>query len=196
MPDSYGPVAPWSLGHVCRRWRAVALSAPRLWRTIDISLRYENPRTLSSLLQLVTIFVERSGTCPFALRISSYNQIDFSPLAVLDLLMRESPRWERLELDLKIATAMPWDFPRVKGNIQSLHTFIIRPYTEWNPPYAGVVFRCVRRSTLPSKICGRPRHHLGRGSMGTTDFLPLPIQYQYLVDAAGGASPDNEPRAL
>jgi hypothetical protein len=49
--------------------------------------------------------------------------------------MRESPRWEKLELELKIATAMPWDLP----HSQSLHTFIIRPYTEWNPPYAGVV---------------------------------------------------------
>ncbi|RDB15146.1 hypothetical protein Hypma_005177 [Hypsizygus marmoreus] len=56
----------WRLGHICSRWRDVALSEPRLWNTI---LFIHNPRNHTSLPPALQEALNRSAQGPLRLRI-------------------------------------------------------------------------------------------------------------------------------
>ncbi|KAJ8083620.1 hypothetical protein PM082_009495 [Marasmius tenuissimus] len=63
---------PWVLTHVCRLWRAVAISEPKLWASIDIDFLeiYDSdidPTNYSSILETV---LERTKTTPLHVRIT------------------------------------------------------------------------------------------------------------------------------
>ncbi|KAJ7910092.1 hypothetical protein B0H13DRAFT_2329637 [Mycena leptocephala] len=116
--------APWKLGKICNRWRAVAISTPRLWRIIAIRLHTDlwnifrpSPQ---SLLYLVTLFLERSGNCPFALGIYCRKMIPPSscqiiPTATMVGLTRglsvsaplPAPRVLKINTKLRIAAETP-----------------------------------------------------------------------------------------
>jgi hypothetical protein len=52
--------APWCLGRVCGRWRAVLLSYPALWTTIEISRYHGFPTSL----EMLKVYLERSQSAP------------------------------------------------------------------------------------------------------------------------------------
>ncbi|KAJ6546084.1 hypothetical protein DFH09DRAFT_653677 [Mycena vulgaris] len=119
--------APWLLGKICARWRAVVISTPRLWRTISVDLcrgsSYWPQPSPHTLAHLVKIFLERSRIFPFTVRIRADQTFTSSP--VLDMLMTESHRWG--EVDIHIPISMLFELAKIKGRFPSLHTLTICP---------------------------------------------------------------------
>ncbi|KAJ7614730.1 hypothetical protein DFH06DRAFT_1240768 [Mycena polygramma] len=56
------PRSPLFLGHICQRWRDIALSTPSLWTTITLDI--ENISKPESWLRLLDIWLTRSRQCP------------------------------------------------------------------------------------------------------------------------------------
>ncbi|KAJ6484208.1 hypothetical protein C8R45DRAFT_1148600 [Mycena sanguinolenta] len=87
--------SPWTLTHVCAKWRAIALSKPSLWSLInvDFSVSAQYP------LELITIRMERAQ----ALGIHFFGSEDGDSATQIDLfnLLAEcSDRWEELSVKL------------------------------------------------------------------------------------------------
>ncbi|KAJ7890374.1 hypothetical protein B0H13DRAFT_2531188 [Mycena leptocephala] len=152
---SYDPnieKAPWVLAHVCSHWRAVALSTPRLWRTLDVDLSQLLPDEIDpndnsssaggpsdeidindssgqNLIHLVGLFLERSGTCPFSLIFSweDHEPCELHPVLsqVVEMLTRASHRWEKVSYQLPLSVLV--NLPSVKGRVQSLRSVDIWP---------------------------------------------------------------------
>ncbi|KAJ7659132.1 hypothetical protein DFH06DRAFT_1472567 [Mycena polygramma] len=60
-----GPASPLYLGHICQRWRDIAVSTPSLWTTISLS----TIRILDNRLRLLDIWLTRSHQCPLSVTI-------------------------------------------------------------------------------------------------------------------------------
>ncbi|KAJ7072769.1 hypothetical protein C8F01DRAFT_1105150, partial [Mycena amicta] len=108
---------PWALALVCRSWRAVALSLPQLWSTLDIRVpsvplpphHYEEGRTtpfyheqqvhfiggcnIESTLEWMIASIRRSGNRPLSFRL--WADHDTAGI-LLDVLLRYSARWYRV----------------------------------------------------------------------------------------------------
>ncbi|KAF8881576.1 hypothetical protein BD779DRAFT_1545589, partial [Infundibulicybe gibba] len=55
------------LTHICRSWRAAALSTPRMWSRLDLEISKENAPLDSALL---STWITRSRACPLGIRLS------------------------------------------------------------------------------------------------------------------------------
>jgi hypothetical protein len=107
--------APILLTHICRDWRSIALSIPRLWSrlyvpTLPIVLQYppEAPPSVNSLkaerrLKVRTEEVQRwlrlSAACPLAITLMPAGGPASHP-PLLDSIIQSSRRWQQLELGL------------------------------------------------------------------------------------------------
>ncbi|KDR81071.1 hypothetical protein GALMADRAFT_264977 [Galerina marginata CBS 339.88] len=94
--------APLVLGAVCRMWRQVAWSTPRLWNFIFIFLnRSDGPEHYESSRQ----WLNRSGQLPLSIyvsdegRMASHHQLTTLKLFV-DLINNCSSRWQRINLSV------------------------------------------------------------------------------------------------
>ncbi|KAK7036123.1 F-box domain-containing protein [Favolaschia claudopus] len=118
-----GPLSPTSLTHICRKWRAIALTTPALWSTLGLSalsspllsqLNFEGRSTI------INTWLRRSGCSPLSIEIDQYwPAASYCPseavLAVIPLFRR----WEHLKLTLGGEF-----FPEIDGTVpllQSLH---------------------------------------------------------------------------
>ncbi|KAJ7723468.1 hypothetical protein DFH07DRAFT_759503 [Mycena maculata] len=89
--------SPWVLSHVCRRWRVTVLSTPMLWCMFSIDLSLSRTWQASEgVLQLTSLFLERSGHCSISLAIYGDNSPQNRP--ILEALMSTSDRWEDLRI--------------------------------------------------------------------------------------------------
>ncbi|KAJ7694495.1 hypothetical protein B0H16DRAFT_1904269 [Mycena metata] len=95
-----GLLSPITLGQICRLWREMAFSTPRLWRTFTIFLRLgdsvqnydaDHPRIETSL--------QRSGSCPLSVQLE-YMRSDTSSL--FRLIIAHRARWEHLKLFVSV----------------------------------------------------------------------------------------------
>ncbi|KAJ6589333.1 hypothetical protein B0H19DRAFT_1103617 [Mycena capillaripes] len=73
-PPLFGALSPISLGHICRKWRAIALSTPMLWRAICFALsRKRTSQELELLLpcrlEAFEAWLGRSGSCPLSVEL-------------------------------------------------------------------------------------------------------------------------------
>ncbi|KZP04967.1 hypothetical protein FIBSPDRAFT_878002 [Athelia psychrophila] len=66
---SPGPIF---LASVCRRWRAVAFSSPRLWASVRIHIN--RPSRFAGALEIFRLFTARSGACPLEVVINFSNK--------------------------------------------------------------------------------------------------------------------------
>ncbi|KAJ7753493.1 hypothetical protein B0H16DRAFT_1834570 [Mycena metata] len=68
--------APWVVGRVCRRWRIVALTSPRLWRHFNLpDLRIAQSRLLSTVLP---VQLERARGTPISIEFGRFET--FQPI--------------------------------------------------------------------------------------------------------------------
>lgn len=96
--------APWTLSHVCRRWRNLSISSPRLWTNINInsrdlktSTRHERDRMSFKL----DLHVRRSAECDLFVRVISHlrNRVTFLD-ECFGLLLPTAHRWKTLSVSV------------------------------------------------------------------------------------------------
>ena len=87
--------APLLLGSVCRRWRAIALSTPRLWTTFGLTLR---PKYLKYDVLLAKTWLGRSGTCPLFIMLNSKGHYQNTMRPLMQVFLRYCERWSDIHL--------------------------------------------------------------------------------------------------
>jgi len=103
---------PLFLGAICRKWRHIAWSSPRLWTTVVVHISSRMAKQLGgSLPQLVTEWLGRSGVLPLTIQFSAarpreqnegYDDIKSLACLIIDILNRHSECWQNLDLDLDV----------------------------------------------------------------------------------------------
>ncbi|KAJ7762478.1 hypothetical protein B0H16DRAFT_515485 [Mycena metata] len=92
-PPLSGSLSPLLLGQICRRWREIALSTPKLWRAIQFELEYGDFEKQDMHAELLDAWLSRSGHCPLALSLTGFVGSNFFRSALL-----YCRRWEHVEI--------------------------------------------------------------------------------------------------
>ncbi|KAF7309152.1 F-box domain-containing protein [Mycena kentingensis (nom. inval.)] len=104
LPDEHNPSmsaqdAPLKLGHICRAWREIALSNPRLWSSVHIV--YPLVVARDDGIELLLNWLELSGVLPLLISFVGDPKVADHPAAqfLITNLLATSDRWEYLELN-------------------------------------------------------------------------------------------------
>ena len=92
--------APLLLCHVCRQWRSIVLSSPRLWTTLSVLIRLG---AAVPAPDLVALWLSRSGVLPLDLALHQQNESYANCIAagrILDVFKRRIPQWGRVHFEL------------------------------------------------------------------------------------------------
>lgn len=120
---------PWTLAQVSSRWRAIAISFPRLWATICITLTADDlarPEVCQRLQLHLGAQLHRSSSYALSIWLNFLCDIPAShPL--LHILLPSSPRWKYLFLRARLSTFA--GLSRIKGFLQSLESVNLRIVT-------------------------------------------------------------------
>ncbi|KAJ7162899.1 hypothetical protein C8R46DRAFT_330701 [Mycena filopes] len=130
IPPQFGPLSPLFLCQICRRWRAIAISTPDLWRAIplgvsDISSKEE--LDTDAQFEIADTWLARSATRPLSIRLigsisDPYSDDSFILSILLDKILIHTQRWEYLHL------VVPSDlFALVEGSMPLLRALTIGP---------------------------------------------------------------------
>ncbi|KAJ6513687.1 hypothetical protein C8R47DRAFT_617340 [Mycena vitilis] len=112
---------PWYLGHICRSWRASALSCPQLWRSITIPRSPPSPRDRL----LVETQILRSAHTSLKVHWFASTHGDVPDPRVVELLLAQCHRWKTLSLNLHGKRVdLNWLLP-LDGHLLSLEKLII-----------------------------------------------------------------------
>ncbi|KAK0471030.1 hypothetical protein IW261DRAFT_1514166 [Armillaria novae-zelandiae] len=99
--DSLDPrLAPWSISHVSKLWRDIALSLPHLWDRVILDFRNYEALSGKTLLTKVALLLQRSKDVDlFVALLSPYKLLSGHPAFVL--LEISAPRWKKLSIFIK-----------------------------------------------------------------------------------------------
>ncbi|KAJ7759170.1 hypothetical protein B0H16DRAFT_1534664 [Mycena metata] len=99
LPKSPGPDpqnAPYSLCRVCRQFRAVAVSTPRLWSSLNVEF---NEKTADEMDDICRIWISRARSLPLSLYLKDMNVRAPSPEAtLLPTILGLSKQWRKLQI--------------------------------------------------------------------------------------------------
>ena len=138
---------PWAVGQVCKRWREVFLSYPRLWTSL--SLRYHptdivDVDRLHEMSRRTLLYLERSKHLPLTITVcttcgETSTSIEDFPRTTWKLLLSCSERWERADLSLSheppLLDLLGCEMPIVKSlkfqviRINDSHFPLCHPFT-------------------------------------------------------------------
>ncbi|KAJ7129366.1 hypothetical protein C8R44DRAFT_76300 [Mycena epipterygia] len=98
--------APLLLLHICRAWKCVAISTPRLWVDLRLDFDFVPVNTDPEVMvEFVDAWFSRAGSCPLALNISGSDtgmgMEVLTSTVVSAALQRHAPRLQRLILNLQ-----------------------------------------------------------------------------------------------
>jgi hypothetical protein len=93
-------MAPLLLGSVCRRWRMIALSTPRLWASVGLTIR---PKYLKSDVLLVKTWLARAGTCPLSIALGSSGSYSNDMRSLMKVFLLHCERWYDVRLSLPLS---------------------------------------------------------------------------------------------
>ncbi|KAJ7186369.1 hypothetical protein C8R46DRAFT_1057040 [Mycena filopes] len=95
------PQPPWWLGHICRRWRAVAHAYPPLWTSIGLYASYTSDMDRVCSSEALTAQLHLTGQqTPLDITLIWQRFNADAPSKLLKLLLPQSPRWRSLRLNL------------------------------------------------------------------------------------------------
>ncbi|KAF7366409.1 F-box domain-containing protein [Mycena sanguinolenta] len=99
-PPLVGPLSPTSLIQICRKWRAVTLATPTLWRAIEFCYYFDHesytPDWRCPTFQIGDAWLGRSGSCPLSMSIDTF-RVGY---ALLSAIVPHRARWEHLKLSI------------------------------------------------------------------------------------------------
>lgn len=105
VAGSWGYATPLLLGTICRAWRELARSMPRLWCTIHVEMECPD-RYRVAKASLLQEWLLRSGRLPLSIRLRLTEPDDSIPneevvmWRIMDLIARCSQRWQHVHLDI------------------------------------------------------------------------------------------------
>ncbi|KAJ7608105.1 hypothetical protein DFH06DRAFT_1347140 [Mycena polygramma] len=111
---SSSAAVPLVLARVCRAWRAIAVSTPRLWASLELTIP---PRHPPQLFNFFGLWLSRSNTCPLTLVVAYVIDSDQGSQALTDLLGRHAHHLVEAQLWLPRADLVrlfKGSFPRLK----------------------------------------------------------------------------------
>ncbi|KLO10782.1 hypothetical protein SCHPADRAFT_502939 [Schizopora paradoxa] len=158
-------IPPLTFSLVCRSWRLLVLSRPKLWRDISFESKigsgkdYRDPRIKHTLIQ----WLSRSSSSPLWIDIEvDGDQFGYVPDEILPLLMQERHRWSTFHINARSGFLF-----REKLTIRCLAplTSLSLALTDTTSSVA-----CIDLSQNITSDCSR-LEHLSIG-MGTTICLP------------------------
>ncbi|KAJ7186379.1 hypothetical protein C8R46DRAFT_1341827 [Mycena filopes] len=114
-PPPSGSTSPVLLPQICRHWREIALSTPRLWRAIKIVIRVSGGKYPQALDRLTT-WLARSAESPLSLHIQMARNFSFLRLFVHEFV----PHRHRLEYlvvegPFKLFSSLRGDMPLLQS---------------------------------------------------------------------------------
>ncbi|KAJ6518208.1 hypothetical protein C8R47DRAFT_8409 [Mycena vitilis] len=113
-----GSASPLYLGHICQRWRDIALSTPSLWTVISLTTSVRIPH---SRLRLLDIWLTRSRQCPLSVTIADNGW----PTLARQFVDAIAPHHRRLQvLRLKVGHE---DLPKWQSELPLLRVLHIYP---------------------------------------------------------------------
>ncbi|KAJ7642586.1 hypothetical protein DFH06DRAFT_1427171 [Mycena polygramma] len=134
--------SPLLLSHICRAWRNLALSMPRLWA----SLRIDTPRTSTS--ERVTSWLARSGNLPLSISSSS------TTTPMLKSLLEYAPRWEHIRFE-KVSAQSVTAFAQLSpDDVPLLKTAVIEDEEVYETALSFISAPHIRRLSLRSSSWG------------------------------------------
>ncbi|KAJ7775535.1 hypothetical protein B0H16DRAFT_1713119 [Mycena metata] len=118
-PPLVGPASHIYLGHICQKWRDIALSTPPLWSTMLVKMPYLT--VPHGHLRILELWLARSRDCPLSIILvdQTWGQVAAFPL--INALLQHRERWESLGLYLS------WDtLPEIQGDLPLLRNLVVR----------------------------------------------------------------------
>ncbi|KAJ3570313.1 hypothetical protein NP233_g4494 [Leucocoprinus birnbaumii] len=84
--------SPWNLASVCRQWRDIAFSTPRLWSSFDVSVdSAPHPRLITTL----QLFLGRSGNHPLTFKLHAPKDVPRSTFQqAMSSFVQRAGQWE------------------------------------------------------------------------------------------------------
>lgn len=158
---------PWRLGHICRRWRNIALGTPMLWTALP-PLYLSNVNSTQSRWKsnCLAALLVRSSTQKLSFHLSKQQGPPCADDPTLSLLFEHSNRWEQISLDI---TDRSWAyFSSVKCRLASLRSLTLNLTSLAGRIQGDVdVFKiapalrevCISASTF-NEVIGLPRSQL------------------------------------
>ena len=115
---------PWILGHICKSWRAAALSTPLLWTRFHFTVgkNISEAQVTYTLLPAYTTILQLSSNRPISFY---YKQEDDGPAtAILKIIFDCAERWENVTFILPESVGM--HFCHIKHRLPLLRSLAIR----------------------------------------------------------------------
>ncbi|KAF7982638.1 hypothetical protein HWV62_27071 [Athelia sp. TMB] len=161
---------PIFLGSICKGWRAVTLSCPRLWTSV--SGRIHSPAALLKAGSLLRLINSRSGACP--LQITLRIQLDFELLHSRDREAESCDGWEDL-INALAASAERWQVLSITCGKTFMH---------------GLRHALAKR--LPWSLSTLENLEI----LSSDGHWPVPLEYMYKYSEGEQKEQDHLPRLL
>lgn len=163
----------WTLGHVCSAWRAVILSASRLWSHIYI----KDPITSSSCFILQET-LRRSQSQPLGITLIMNPVCGFDQRAagLVDDLVSHSDRWESVEL-VGVPVKMLESLDGVRG-LNQLHE--LRIFPRFTDP--AEQWQCAPDCKFLLSVCNAPNLTVLGLGQGMAPMLDRPLPWHQIRD--------------
>ncbi|KAK6974498.1 hypothetical protein R3P38DRAFT_3132643 [Favolaschia claudopus] len=119
---------PWQLGHICRRWRTIAIGSPPLWSKITLHISESHTLNTGSPLEKVETQLYRSINAPLEFTLASNTMGLISDAQIpksLDLVIQHCERWHTLRLDIRSSSpsVLLHHLQCIKGRVPNLRRF-------------------------------------------------------------------------
>ncbi|KAJ6592312.1 hypothetical protein DFH09DRAFT_1358040 [Mycena vulgaris] len=170
--DSEADPAPWTVSHVCRRWRAIAVSQTALWASVVLDIdrdRTTTPFRLENHLQ-------RSGKLPLKISlVARQDQYSERDAGLLDVIVSYCSRWQVVRISGR--PLLYSNLARIRGQIPILRdlnvTLNLYDEDEDQPMDIFELAPNLREATVNT-----------RGWRAATIMLPFPQLQRYFASSS------------
>ncbi|KAK6971949.1 hypothetical protein R3P38DRAFT_2669502 [Favolaschia claudopus] len=127
LGDKSSQHPPWKLGHICRRWRAVAVDYPSLWSTITVYFPTSTLKAQPASSQAIATQLSRTRETPLDVTLDCDNAGCIADPDVgksITMICSHSHRWRSLEVhaNAKLADILFRRMADIQGKLPMLRT--------------------------------------------------------------------------